>query len=99
MLGQRLGTILLTYSKISPKSNAYLLFLQIKEKVIEYSEDSNCAYCKSNLSSAATGKPSNCSCYVEFSLDEQWSGDVYFYYRLTNFYQVKLLLSFKSVSC
>ena len=64
-------------------------FLQIKEKVIEYSENSNCGGCKSNLSSVPIGNPSNCSCHVEFSLDEEWSGDVYFYYRLTNFYQVK----------
>lgn len=90
MLEQRVGIILLTYRKISFKCNAYLLLLQIKEKVIEYSEDSNCTTCKSKISSAATGKPSKCSCHVEFSLNEKWSGDVYFYYGLTNFYQVKL---------
>ena len=89
MPDQRVGPILLTYSKISPNCNACLLFLQIKEKVIDYSEDLNCANCKSKISSAATAT-SNCPCDVEFSLDEQWSGDVYFYYRLTNFYQVKL---------
>lgn len=28
-----------------------------------------------------------CNCQVNFTLDEDWNEDVYFYYRLTEFYQ------------
>ena len=30
---------------------------------------------------------STCPCEVKFNLTENWDGDVYFYYALSNFYQ------------
>jgi len=58
----------------------------IKEKVIEYTDFqlSDCEKCQNDLDVELV---QSCMCTVEFKLDEQWDGDVYFYYGLTNFYQ------------
>uniref|UniRef100_UPI00358E841F cell cycle control protein 50A-like n=1 Tax=Myxine glutinosa TaxID=7769 RepID=UPI00358E841F len=54
----------------------------IREKEIDYTDQGDCNKCaNSNLTN------SNCTCKLNFTLEEDFEGQVYMYYGLSNFYQ------------
>lgn len=70
-----------------------LYLFQINEKVIEYSSNKTCFdKCENALAkNFVEGIKVDCKCDIKFSLKEKWEGDVFFYYGLSDFYQVCLL--------
>ena len=63
----------------------------MKEHIIEYSENDNCKKCENGLEeNFKNAKVTNCGCNITFKLDTAWDDDVYFYYGLSNFYQVTM---------
>ncbi|KAM3963890.1 cell cycle control protein 50A-like isoform 1-T1 [Aphomia sociella] len=86
------GTVLPTFFVIGiafiPVGVGLLYFSdEVKEHVIDYTnclkddENITCAeYIKQNLSQP-------CTCIIPFNLTEDFKGDVYFYYGLSNYYQ------------
>ena len=57
--------------------------------ILEYSEHKACQPCKEDLETKfKQGIKSGCSCSIDFNLKNDWDGDIYFYYGLSNFYQV-----------
>ena len=58
--------------------------------MIDYSDNADCKLCDGPaLTTFNEGTASNCTCVITFDLTSKWQGDVFFYYGLTNFYQVK----------
>ncbi|KAM4730984.1 transmembrane protein 30C [Anableps anableps] len=64
-----------------------LLLVQSTQEIkLDYTDGGNCIHCfdlRQNVSNAAQ----TCSCKVEFSIDQTFKGDVFFYYGLKNFHQ------------
>ncbi|KAJ7392111.1 hypothetical protein OS493_013478 [Desmophyllum pertusum] len=60
---------------------------KVQEKTVEYTtcEASNGEQCDKFLNDTNTGK--TCACIVKFNLSQEFKGDVYMYYGLSNFYQ------------
>jgi len=64
---------------------------KIKEKTFVYSDHVNCQKCKLGLEEKMKrGLLQNCTCSIDLKLETKWSGDVYFLYGLSNFYQNNL---------
>lgn len=61
---------------------------QVQEKVIDYT---NCNGCN-NIINGKQNYGKTCKCVKEFRLDKKFSGPVYLYYGLSNFYQVVIIL-------
>ena len=61
---------------------------RIREKVIPYTDckDIEGQFCK-NVIMNQRAVERNCFCNISFEIDEDWTGDVFIFYSLTNFYQ------------
>ena len=63
----------------------------IQEKVIDYTDCRNTknpsSMCKDEIILQPNVTERDCNCTENFTLDENWEGDVYMYYGLENFYQ------------
>ena len=60
----------------------------VKEKIIPYTDCTNDqgVMCKEVIKNTEVWKR-NCICIITFQIDERWSGNVFIYYGLGNFYQ------------
>ena len=97
----RQTNILRTLYLRNSDQSKFIFNMQIKETVIEYSEDSDCQRCidlDDAVKKVDDNKYLGCGCEIKFKLKEKWEGDIYFYYGLENFYQVCISSTF-NITC
>ncbi|XP_028655746.1 transmembrane protein 30C [Erpetoichthys calabaricus] len=64
----------------------FLTAAGIKQITVDYTQGGTCSLC-SDLRKDRSQSLNSCECNVDFSLNENFTGDVFMYYGLTNFHQ------------
>lgn len=86
------GTVLPTFFVIGiafiPVGIGLLYFSdEVKEHVIDYTDCNSTEIIGSKCADVIATNQSQCTCRIDFQLQEEFNGKVYMYYGLTNFYQ------------